>query len=114
VGVGKLPKKVKLDQSSLRQAIKQQTTNNPRDATRNRYQIIVSCDKVVEAANPYGCNARVGLTQAREGIPMAQAKGSLSQPFFTENSPAMAKWKPKIIRKPVAPPLNEWPSERNS
>ena len=45
---------------------------------------------------------------------MAQAKGSLSQPFFTENSPAMAKWKPKIIRKPVAPPLNEWPSERNS
>jgi hypothetical protein len=46
---------------------------------------------------------------------MVEANDSLSQPFFTENSPAMAKRKPsKIIRKPVAPPINEWPAERNS
>jgi hypothetical protein len=40
---------------------------------------------------------------------MAQANDSLFQSIFTENSPAMAKCKQsKIIRKPVAPPINEW------
>jgi hypothetical protein len=39
---------------------------------------------------------------------MAEANHSLSQLLFTENSPAMVKRKPKIIRKPVAPPVNEW------
>jgi hypothetical protein len=44
---------------------------------------------------------------------MAQATPSISQPIYTENSPAMAKR--RIIRKPVAPPINEWPTaERNS
>jgi hypothetical protein len=42
------------------------------------------------------------------------ATNSLSQPIFTENSPMMAKRKQsRIIRKPVAPPINEW-AERNS
>ena len=47
---------------------------------------------------------------------MAQATISLSplehalQPVKAAGYGVMAKRKPKIIRKPIAPPVNEWPS----
>jgi len=91
--------------SGAKQSNEQQTNHVAPDDLTLFDRLLVRKDK---AARPNVVSRWPHLTQAR-GKPMAQATPSLSQPILTEISPAMAKRKQsKIIRKPVAPPANEW------
>ena len=84
-------------------------TNSRRGQTNSKqirkcinYRIFVSCDKLYSL---FVIVKPVSLAAPQMALPLF--------PFGNLTEVEMAKRKSKIIRKPVAPPINEWP-EQNS